>query len=79
VFIDETGISERPHRVRTWARAARLRRCSCTSIGTRSPQSADLPSDLLLQVRTRRDSRGPQVVKFLKQLRAQLKRQLFII
>lgn len=34
VFVDESGLSERPTRVRTWAPGARPRCCSAASPGS---------------------------------------------
>ena len=47
VFVDESGLTERPHRCRTWAsRGQTPILSSTTSTGTCSRRSRDLPSPM---------------------------------
>lgn len=79
MFIDETGLSERPHKVRTWAPRGctpvlqmRFNWHQLSAIAGMSWWKFYfklIPGTI----------RGPQIVEFLKQLRAQIKRKLLII
>ncbi|MBA2490190.1 MAG: transposase [Gammaproteobacteria bacterium] len=76
MFIDASGISERPHRVRTWAP------CGATPVlqlhfnWHQLAVIAGLTCWNFYFKLIPGTIRGPQVVAFLKQLRAQLKRKL---
>jgi transposase len=79
VFIDESGISERPHRVRTWAPRGATPVLQLHFNWHQLSAIAGLTCWTFYFKLVPGTIRGPQVVAFLKQLRAHLKRKLLII
>lgn len=79
MFIDESGISERPHRVRTWAPRGETPVLQLHFNWRQLSAIAGLTCWTFYFKRVPGTIRGPQVVAFLQQLRAQLKRKLLII
>ncbi|MCO5123477.1 MAG: transposase [Rhizobacter sp.] len=78
VFIDESGLSERPTRVRTRAQRANARGAVPLQLEARSGHRRADPAELLVPaLRRRGQERADRGV--LKELRAQLKRKLLIV
>jgi transposase len=79
VFIDETGISERPHRVRTWAPRGNTPVLQLHFNWHQLSAMAGLTFWNFYFKFVAGAIRGPHVVQFLKQLQRQLKRKLLVI
>lgn len=79
MFIDESGISERPHRVRTWGVRGQTPVLQMHFNWHQLSVIAGLTCWNFYFKFVGGSVRGPQVIDFLKQLRRHLKRKLLII
>jgi hypothetical protein len=79
VFVDEGGLSERPHRkTQPGAQGANAPRCNITSPGRRFPPWPALPSGLYFRLFAGA-MRSPQVIEFLRHLLGHLGGKLLIV
>lgn len=79
VFIDETGISERPHRVRTWAVRGQTPVLQMHFNWHQLSAIAGLTFWNFYFKLVAGSFNALRIIEFLKQLRAHIKRQLLII
>jgi len=79
VFIDETGLSERPHRVRTWAPRGQPPMLQMRFNWHQLSAIAGLTFWNFYFKLVPGTFNGQRIVEFLQQLRAQIKRPLLII
>ena len=79
VFIDETGLSERPHRVRTWAPRGQTPVLQMHFNWHQLSAIAGLTFWNFYFKLVPGSFNGPRVIEFLCQLRRQIKRRLLVI
>ena len=79
MFIDETGISERPHRVRTWAPRGHTPVLQMHFNWHQLSAIAGLTFWNFYFKIVPGSFNGPRVIDFLRQLRRQIKRRLLVI
>ena len=79
VFIDETGLSERPHRVRTWAPRGQTPVLQMHFNWHQLSAIAGLTFWNFYFKIVPGSFNGPRVIEFLRQLRNQIKRKLLVI
>ena len=79
VFIDETGLSERPHRVRTWAPRGQTPVLQMHFNWHQLSAIAGVTFWNFYFKIVPGSFNGPRVIDFLRQLRRQIKRRLLVI